>query len=707
MRHIQERAAARVLIGCLALLAGCGGGAGQGGGDGGWGSTLPDCATSRQSGLWLLPFGPLSSDINTSGAQKVSVILNRTSAERGKGGAVTGQPVRFRLISLSGDATLSAKTATTDGAGVASAQLLAGRQDGLYQVEASADRTCPVTFSVDVIEPLLQLRILAPKVDPFDTFTHASIPIVAQATRYTQQYGSAGVAGAQVTFSVALGKNAETTLSPAGGGGGGATLKVTTDAAGQATALLSTGAVPVAQLRVVASLAGTADAAVDLRVQSLASGKCTQDGDCPLGYDCKGGVCTAPVTPPATGCTKDGDCPSPLKCELVSGSCVQGTGKACDPMLRTACPADQVCLGNQCVPVPQGCQDNSECPSGFVCENTECVPQGKPSTGGCVTSGDCPTDQVCVNGNCRPSGGCKISHAADRLKATWKFDSKLHLREALSPWLSDLLSAASTLNDIINGSFTISGVPSIISGLVSSALKSVIDTYVPSWGKDLVAALSNINDICSDMRVLSTVKMTSAGTDAYLCNESWDLVEFTYQKTKVSSAPSAIPSIGQVRVPAYTAYETCGTLLLSRHKVSNEVGGIVKWAIDTSLSVITCSSKSTPCYSSVSQALKMSIDCTSLGMSVDMMVMSLWSGAPSVASLVSVACEAEKKDLIDTIDKELAEISTKLSLMEMTGTATIPNPGADNELRNGAWDGVLGSSSVKGNYTGTFTAKRQ
>jgi len=693
----------------LAAGPGCDGGVGNTTGDGGTGYTesgLPLCPASQQSGLWLLPFGPLAPEINTGTSQTLTVIVTKSSTQQGQGSPMVGKVVTFKKITQTGDATLDKTSVPTDKDGLAAVTFKAGKKEGIYQVEASSAGTCPVTFSVDVRKPQVTLTIIAPKTSTFDTFTGARIPIVAQASQSTEKYGSTAIADAEITFTLTLGKTSETLLSPVAGGKGAATLKVKTNVTGRATAMLDTGSKVINQLKVTAALTGTADASVILRIVGVNLGKCKSDAECPLGYNCVKGKCEPPVTTPPSGCKSNADCTPPLICQVSTGKCLKGTGKTCDPIEGTGCAKDEVCIGNQCAKLPPTCKDNSDCPSGYICVNGTCVPQGKPPGKGCTSNSNCPPGQVCINGKCVPKSTCLIKHNPDRLKGNWKFDSLLHLRDALSPVLKGLLGTAGTLNSIISGTFSISGVPSIISSLVSKYLQSLIKSYVPPWGTQLVAALSNINDVCDDMRVLSTVKMTSTGTDSYVCAEVWDIVEFTFQGKKISSPPQAIPTIGKVKVPNYTGYEICGTLLLSKHSVTNQVGGIVKWAIDTSLSLITCGIKSVPCYNSVSQALSKSIDCQKLAMQLDKVIQGIWSGAPSVAGIVAQACLTQKNSLITTITNELNALATKLSLMEMTGTATIPLPGKDTVLTGGKWDGVLGSSIAKGNFNGEFTAKR-
>ena len=677
--------------------------AGASHGDGG--AKLPDCADSQKSGLWLLAFGPVDHELNEGDKAKATVILNRTG-QSGQGTPEVGKAVTFKIISAGGDGKLDSGSVTTDSDGLATVTFTAGKAVMVYQVEASYPGTCSVTFSIDVKKALRQLRALTP--NPFDTFTNSRVPITVEASTD----GNVKLAGEQITFLISADKKTAdnttaTTLDPVAGSAGQKTLKVTTDASGRATVMLNTGLKSITQIWVLASMAGTAPVEVLVRIATGASVTgCKSDGDCPLGYTCKNGKCEPPVTAPPTGCKSNADCAPPTICNTATGKCLKSTGKACDPIEGTGCPPGQICIGRECAELPKTCKDNSACPSGFVCVAGKCVPAGKPPTGGCVTNSGCPSGQVCVNGVCKPKSGCKIVHQPDRLKGTWKYDSMLHLRDALAPVLKGILSTAGTLNTIISGNFSIKGVPKLINSIVSKYLKKLVGKYVPPWGQQLVSALSAINDICDDMRILSTVHTTSTGSDSYVNSEQWNLVEFKFQGKKISSPPSAIPQIGQVKVSNYTSYESCGTLYISKHQIKNKVGGIIKWAIETALSVVTCSVKGVPCYNSVTQALTQAINCQQLAMQLDMAVQSLWSGAPSVASIVAQACNSQKTNLINKLNKELNDLTVKLSLLELSGVVTIPNPGADHKLSGGKWNGVLGSGVAKGNFKGDFSATK-
>ena len=657
------------------------------------------CAASKASGLWLLPFGPVTQEIKTKGQSQVMVVVVQGSQKEGEGKPVPARRVNFRIITQDGDASLDTSEAQTDADGLAAVTFRAGGKAMPYQVEASLSGTCSPTFSVDVRQPVRQLRAVTP--NPFDTFTNTKVPIAVEATTD----GNAKLAGEDITFKLTLGKTGETKMW-AQDGTGADPLTVKTNAAGRAIMMLGTGTQAIPQLKVVASMAGTADVEIIVRIVIGTTKPCQKDGDCPLGYTCdtSTSLCEAPSPPPTGGCKVPSDCTPPTLCDTASGKCLQPTGKTCDPIEGTGCNPGEVCIARQCATLPPSCTDNSQCPAGFMCKAGACVPQGQPP-GGCVTNANCPAQQACINGQCVPKTACNIAHAQDRLQGTWQYDSILHLRDALGGVVQALLSVSGTLRDVLEGNFKISGVPSFVSGIVQKYLKKLINQYVPPWGQQLIIALGDLNDICSDMRVLSTVQAMSVGNDLYANSEEWNLVEFTYKTKKLSTPPSAIPEIGQVKIPNYTSAEVCGVLFISKHELNNVVGGLVKWAINAAFSIVICSTQG-PCYNSVGDALQLAINCPMLAIQIDQMVQSLWSGAPSVSSLVEQGCELAKQSLITKLENELNSLDSKLSLLELSGTAAIPNPPGDNVLPAGKWSGVLGTGIAKGNFDGEFSAKK-
>lgn len=727
----------RSLLALIALLApglgACGGNVGesQTGGDSG----APVCEASEKSGVWMQAFGPLTQEISTEGQAKVAVVLVNRSKSESQFAPATGKKVSFKIITQGGDAALDKAEIASDGDGLAEALFKAGTKalGYPYQVQVTAPGTCAITFSIDVLKALRQLRIITPAPPgPFDTFTSARIPVTVEATTNA----NAKLSGETITFKTTVGKTSETTFIEAGSAAAGAAeLTVKTGVGGRATAMLNTGSTAIPSLTVVASMKGTANATVQVRVNkgTTPTGGCKTDADCPLGYycnnakcekvpttppggcktdaDCKkpnicdkvSGMCVPPTTNPTGGCKSNSDCTPPNLCDAKTGKCLPPTGNQCDPVEGIDCPDGEVCVGRVCVKLPTGgCKDNSQCPSGFHCLNGKCVPNGTPPTGGCTKTSQCPSGQVCVNGKCVPKTGCPTTKP-DRLKGNWKYDSTLHLRDALSPFMSGFFSASGILGKIVAGSWSISGLPSFIDSLVKKYLKKLIGQYIPPWAQQLITTLAAINDIFKDMGVKSTVNAASSGNHKYLHTETWDLITLTVNGKKVSSPPSAIKQVGKVKLKPYLATETCGVLTIYKHKISNQIGGIVLWGVNTALNLITCNVKGSKCYNDINKALNATINCPKLGQQVDKLVRSIWSSAPPVAGIITSACMSQKQSLISKLTQSLNDLTVKLSLLELSGTATIAS---DTKLSSGIWYGVIGSGVAKGNFKGDFTATK-
>lgn len=663
-----------------------------------------NCEASKTSGVYLLHFGPIIQDASVGGKAQVSAILVNNSSVEGEGSAAVGSPISFRVLNApSGEVTLSQAQVLTDVEGVATVDIdiSASASAQVYLVEASAPGTCPLTFSLDITKPLRQLRALTQS--PYDTFTNSRIPLMVIATTDS----AVPLVNETITFELVSGQSAETLLSNQDGKSPAQTYSIQTDQAGQALAMLSTGKAAIFELKVKASMQGTADVYLKIRIHE-GGAACTDSTQCPLGYNCNTslGVCEPPpAVPPETGCKDDTDCQPPTICDRDNGRCLEGTGNLCDPIEGTGCPPGEICIGNQCALLPTSCKDNSECPPTWVCESGECVPGG--SAGECKKPDDCPVDQTCINGNCISKDACTIANVKeDRLAGSWQFDSTLNLRDGLSTFTAAILTVSGLMRDLIEGTFEIKGVPSIITKYVSKYLKKLIDKHIPDWAQKMFVALGDVNDVISTMRVKSTVLMSATGNYGYVCSEKWDLIEFEYKGQQLSTAPSAVPTVGQVKIPNYVATEVCGVLFIGKHQVKNVVGGLIKWAVETVLHIASCSDSNSPCYSTVGQGLEQVVDCASLGIQIDQLIKSIWSDAPDAASIVQSECQKHKSELIKKFEEALAGLTTSLSFFEISGTANIPNPGQESQLKDGIWNGSLGYELFKSNFKGSFTAVR-
>jgi len=403
---------------------------------------------------------------------------------------------------------------------------------------------------------------------------------------------------------------------------------------------------------------------------------------------------------PLSGCQTDADCLAPNVCNTAAGKCVSPAAKnnsPCDPIEGADCPTGQQCLSGVCMPPPGGCVTNDECPAGFLCISGVCKPDSNGQTG-CLTDVNCPSGQICINGDCKPKGVCNIPHALDRMKGNWKLDSMLHVRDGLQGFTKGLLSVATTMQSIIDGKFSISGLPSVLTDIIAGILQNLIQQYVPAWGKQVIKLLATVDDVIDDTRVVSVEHLQPLGNDMYTGSSTWQLVEFEFQGVKVAKAPQNIPGVGPVTTTSYTAREVCGVLFIDQHKVKNSVGQIYRWAIEALITAISCSMNNVPCYTNINAMFNDLIDCPKLAAAV-----ADQNAFPGLGPAVLAACQAEKQSLIQLLIQELNDLAVNMTYMSLKAKADILNA---NSMVNGKWYGVLGGTYGYGNFEGAFTGVR-
>jgi Cys-rich repeat protein len=412
-----------------------------------------------------------------------------------------------------------------------------------------------------------------------------------------------------------------------------------------------------------------------------------------------GGPADAPNAPPGVGlCQSDDDCIAPDVCNTAAGRCVPPSaknGSLCDLIEGLGCPEGEQCISGVCMQPPGTCGANDECPAGFICVGGVCQPATK---GGCTTDADCPSGQICVNGECKPKDTCQSSH---NMGGTWRLDSKLHVRDGLKGLAKGVLETATTLQNIIDGKFSIKGVPSVVSSVIAGILQNTIQNYVPPWAKEVVKVLAAVDDVIDDTRVVSLEFLTPLGNDKYTAQSEWEKVEFEFKGVKVSASPQQIPGMGKVTTTgSYIAQEVCGVLFFDKHQVKNGIGKIYRWAVESIVIGVACLAKGapSPCYPGVKAMLNDLIDCPKLASAVGGQ-----NSLPGLESLVLTTCNAEKGDFINLLVKELDDLASKIDYMTLTGKADIQDP---QTLVNGNWNGVLGGGFGKGNFEGTFTGAK-
>jgi len=659
---------------------------------------VSDCEASNESGHYLTALGDFSADVATGSTVELKAMVIHLDDGSGElGGVVPEKEVSFEVISVVGDAQLGAAMAVTDGNGVAKVEFT-GNEPADYQITATAEGTCSVTFTVSVADQLRGLRVVG--ANPVITETNRRINLSVQAYSPDPGFGEYPLVGEPITFELGAGGSG-TALSDTGGTTTGNTVTVSTNPSGIATVQMETGSqVVVNGVDVTATLEGTQPKTINVKIQESGTGPCTTNADCPASYPlCDNGACVE--NPVQTGpCTTNDDCISPYVC--VSGTCLapNQNGTPCSPATADPCPdPDEVCIGGYCTAIPDGdpCTTNDDCPTGWLCVNGTCQ-QDNPGPNGCVETGDCQTGFVCVGGTCVPETNCTSPQGPDRLHGTWSFDSTLHLRDALSGFVDAIFTAFEFLRDVIQGNLDIPGIPGFVESFVESIIQSIIQAYVPPWGQQLIIAVGNISDIIDDMRVYSTVNLIQQGNYEYLGTQTWDIVEFEYQGNLITENPANIPEIGTVPQQSFSSREICGVFFIDRFDVPNVVGGLIRWAIEVTLTAVTCSVPGWPCYYSLEDALNDLIDCNAIAWEIDDLVYN--SFGIEVYDAVYNFCDNGKGQAIQAILDALDNLTVQLNLMSMRGQADIVT---SSFLDNGRWYGSLAG----GSYDGEFTATRQ
>lgn len=112
---------------------------------------------------------------------------------------------------------------------------------------------------------------------------------------------------------------------------------------------------------------------------------CTQDADCPEGQACAEGLCATPVPE----CLRSAECEEGQQC--IDGRC-QTPPQPCEQ--DADCAEGHACAEGLCAPIPT-CDTTADCPQGMACMTGTCV------TVECFTSADCAEAQLCVDAQCR------------------------------------------------------------------------------------------------------------------------------------------------------------------------------------------------------------------------------------------------------------------------------------------------------------------
>ncbi|MCD6498060.1 MAG: hypothetical protein J7M25_07125 [Deltaproteobacteria bacterium] len=666
-----------------------------------------DCDATKASGVLLKSFGKYDYDIPTGTSQDLkAMVIHIADGDCNSGGAASGADVHFKILTPNADASLSLDTVQTGDDGVASVQFT-GNTKGTYQVQASADGTCPVNFTLNVIDALRGLKPTGPT--NLSAWTRSRLTLVAKAYMVVGGQGEYPLSGEDVTFELGAGGSG-TSLQNMAGTQSGNTLTVKSGANGLVMAQFNAGTEPVPNgVQITATLQGSEPVTFTVTIKQYSDEPCQTNADCPVDFPvCDDGTCTQNPTSDGS-CTTNADCVEPYECvDFGDGNkrCVKPNtnGQRCDPIEMTTCPDGQVCIGGFCTDDPRdtSCVDNDDCPGDFICQQGTCVADPNQPFH-CVENEDCTGNKVCVAGECVDQSQCTPKPDPTRLQGTWSFDSTLHLREAVAGWLGGFLSGMEFFRDIILGNLDL-GLPGWLEDLIEDSIKSLINEYIPPWGQDLIVALGDLSDILDDMRILHTVQLVAAGNYEYVGTSTWDLIQFEYRGQTISGQPQNIPEIGHVPTYTFTSREICRVFVIDRHEIKNVVGGLIKWVIDALVSAVTCSVQGWGCYDDLQEALQDLVDCDAIADAIDGFVSDAF-GYDGAYDLAHQACESGKGPAIQAIVNYLDQLTSTFSVLTMRGQVDIldNNHMGKSPDNPGRWYGTLAG----GNWQGTFTAVRQ
>ncbi len=665
------------------------------------------CEATKDSGLLLKAFGRYDYEVPVGTPQEIkAMVVKLADGSCNSGGVAPDVDVQFTIVTPNAQAQLSAESATTSDAGIATVNLTASKA-GTYQVRASAEGTCPVNFTLKVVEVSRGLRPDGPT--ELSTWTRTRKTLSVKAFAALPGQGEMPLQGETIHFSLGPGGTG-TQLRDVSGQTSGNEISLVTGANGVVMVQFDSGTQAVPNgVQVTATLEGTQPVVYLIHINEYSGDPCQTNADCPADFPiCDAGTCVENTAPGDGTCQDNSDCVPPYECVQVGTEkrCVRPNtnGQRCDPIEMVNCPDGQVCIGGFCTDNPNNvqCTNNDDCPGNFICQDGVCVPDPNDTNFDCVSNADCHGGQVCIGGICTDPQQCQPEPDPTRLQGTWQFDSTLHLREALAGWLDGFLSSMEFFRDVIEGNLDL-GLPGWLEDLIESAIKSLIDAYIPPWGQSLIVALGNISDIIDDMQVKHTVQLVAAGNYEYVGTSTWDLVQFEYRGQMISERPENIPEIGQVPTYNFTSREICYVFFIDRHEIHNVVGGLIKWVIDALVNVVTCS-QGWGCYDDLDSALEDLVDCDSIAAAVDEFVADAF-GFDGAYDLAYNACEAGKGPAIRSITDYLEQLTVSFSILTMRGQAPIPDDHHLGDLPSnpGRWYGTLGG----GNWQGEFTAVKQ
>ncbi len=665
-------------------------------------------------------------------------------------GPIEGETVNFKFSTQGLESQLSKTEIVTDEFGMGTINLSAinsGNTGVNFNVSTftnncSPNQKCYKNFMVEINK---RSKLLSVKSNnPLSVYTNSHKTLMVQVTtNSTLPYPDQ-----DVKFKIE-GNAQGTTLENNGNTGNEITVK--SDFAGIARVKLNAGETPT-NFNVSIESSGTASKNIAVTIKERTAGGCDTTEDClTLGeaYECQLGVCVY-VPIPCDMSNGDADCPEKFECK--NSICVEkpyvcgedGTDlDSCRCTTDLNCPATHQCVRGRCVEQNIACTDNIDCPNGLICREGTCQPNHTeckmdinchqffeekcPEEGSCICReglcvNPCPdteyielsggSGQSCSNDSqCSDNEVCFTANNVNKCIVKWDANYYFHLIDALPPSLQTILNGMGQvlgpISDILLGQNIDWGLPHWLSWLeetIVSAVRPLIDQYIPAWAQDLVIGLNDTIEILQEMKV--KVKMAfihdSDRHSSIKGIESWDgfFVQWHGQWTEVE--PQGQEEGFQLNSSSFTGSIACEikdgnpvySIYIDEHAAEFYFGRFVTAFLDGVLIPAVTHGQA----NSLGEAVELYVDCRSISQTVVDTVANLvgdWASGFITVDTVEGLCHTGVNLLVDKVNDYINQLHVGdaaggSDAFKFGGYATI-------EARN-----TEGKKLKDGKYTGTL-----
>lgn len=677
-------------------------------------------------------------------------------------GPIEGETVNFKFSTQGLESQLSKTKIVTDEFGMGTINLSAintGATAVNFNVstftnDCTPSQKCYKNFMVEINKRTKLLSVKSINPLSFYTNSHKTL-IVKVTTNSTLPYPNQ-----DIKFKIE-GNAQGATLGDNEDGNAGNEITVKSDFAGIARIKLNSGETAT-NFSVSIESPGTASKNIAVTIKERTAGGCDTTEDClTLGeaYECQSGVCVY-VPIPCDMSNGDTDCPEKFECK--NSICVEkpyvcgedGTDlESCRCTTDLNCPATHQCVRGRCVEQNITCTDNIDCPNGLICREGTCQPNHteckmdmncftyfgpdaeNPEDRKCLTEDACVCREgLCVNpcpdteyielsggsgqscSNTLPCPDNEVCFTADGINkciVKWDANYYFHLIDALPPTLQTALNGIGQvlgpISDILLGQNIDWGLPHWLSWLeetIVSAVRPLIDQYIPAWAQDLIIGLNDTIEILQEMKV--KVKMAFIHNSDHHSSikgiESWDgfFVQWHGQWTEVE--PEGAAQGFQLNSSSFTGNIACQlkdgnpiySLYIDEHAAEFYFGRFVTAFLDGVLIPAVTSGQA----HNLGEAVELYVDCRSISQTVVDTVANLvgdWASGFVTVSTVEGLCHTGVNLLVDRVndyinDLHVGDTQGGDSAFKFGGYATIELKGSTNEgkkLKDGKYTGTL------------------